>query len=149
MADVHDKKTRSYNMSKIKGKNTKPEMLVRKFLHAQGYRYRLHDKKIPGTPDIVLKKYNSIIDIRGCFWHNHSACKFGEKIVTPSETVTAKRESASVRDSINDKKWEDLGWQVIVIWADCELEPKRKTSKKREETLNKILKQLKIADSNN
>lgn len=69
MADVHNKKTRSYNMSMIRSKNTKPEILVRKFLHAQGFRYKLHDKKLPGKPDIVLPKYKTVIFIHGCFWH--------------------------------------------------------------------------------
>lgn len=149
MADVHTKKTRSYNMSMIKGKNTKPEMLVRRFLHGKGYRYRLHVKSLPGKPDIVLKKYNTIIDVRGCFWHNHSSCKFGEKVVTPSETVNKKRKSAVVRDSVNDKKWRDLGWHVIVVWSDCELEPKKKFSKKREKTLTDLNKKLKFENTNN
>ncbi|RYZ18801.1 MAG: DNA mismatch endonuclease Vsr, partial [Chitinophagaceae bacterium] len=76
MADVHDKKTRSYNMSKIKGKNTKPEMLVRKFLHANGFRYRLHCKNLPGKPDIVLSKYKTVIFVHGCFWHGHEHCRY-------------------------------------------------------------------------
>ena len=75
MADVHNKAQRSYNMSRIKGKDTKPEMLVRKFLFANGYRYRLHDKKLPGKPDIVLPKYRTVILIHGCFWHGHANCK--------------------------------------------------------------------------
>ena len=75
MADVHNKTTRSYNMSRIKGKNTKPEMLVRKFLHANGYRYKLHDKKLHGKPDIVLPKYRTVIFVHGCFWHGHNNCK--------------------------------------------------------------------------
>ncbi len=76
MADVHDIKTRSYNMSRIKGKNTKPEMLVRKFLHANGFRYRLHVKNLPGKPDIVLPKYKTVIFVHGCFWHGHEHCKY-------------------------------------------------------------------------
>ena len=76
MADVHDTATRSFNMSRIKGKNTKPEMLVRNFLHAHGYRYRLHDKKLPGKPDIVLPKYKTAIFVHGCFWHGHTNCKY-------------------------------------------------------------------------
>jgi len=76
MTDVHNKKTRSYNMSRIKGKNTKPEMLVRKFLHKNGYRYRLNYSKLPGKPDIVLPKYKTVIFINGCFWHGHKECKF-------------------------------------------------------------------------
>ena len=76
MADVHDKATRSKNMAAIKGKNTKPEMMVRRFLHAQGYRYRLHDKNLPGKPDIVLPKYKTVIFVHGCFWHGHNNCKY-------------------------------------------------------------------------
>ena len=76
MADVHTKPQRSYNMSRIKGKDTKPEMLVRKLLHAQGYRYKLNDKTLPGKPDIVLPKYKTVIFIHGCFWHGHKNCKY-------------------------------------------------------------------------
>src|SRR3990172_2774500 len=76
MADVHNKKTRSYNMSQIKGKDTKPEILVRKFLFANGFRFRLHDKKLSGKPDIVLPKYKSVIFVHGCFWHGHENCKY-------------------------------------------------------------------------
>ena len=76
MADVHTKEIRSYNMSRIKGKNTKPEMLVPKFLYAHGYRYRIHDKKLPGKPDIVLPKYRTVIFVHGCFWHGHKDYKY-------------------------------------------------------------------------
>ncbi len=76
MADVHNKATRSFNMSRIKGKDTKPEMLVREFLHANGYRYKLHDKKLPGKPDIVLPKYKTVIFVHGCFWHGHANCRY-------------------------------------------------------------------------
>ena len=76
MADVHDKATRSYNMSRIKSKNTKPEILVRKFLFANCFRYRLNDKKLPGKPDIVLPKYKTVIFVNGCFWHGHENCKY-------------------------------------------------------------------------
>jgi len=75
MADVHRKETRSYNMSRIKGKNTKPEMIVRQFLHVNGFRYRLHVKDLPGKPDIVLPKYKTGIFIQGCFWHGHDQCR--------------------------------------------------------------------------
>ena len=76
MADVHDKKTRSFNMSRIKGKDTKPEMVVRRFLFANGFRYCLHDKRFPGKPDIVLPKYKTVIFVHGCFWHGHEGCKY-------------------------------------------------------------------------
>ena len=74
--DVHDKQTRSYNMSQIRGKNTKPEEIVRKYLFSQGFRYRKNDKRYPGTPDIVLPKYNTVIFVNGCFWHHHEGCKY-------------------------------------------------------------------------
>src|ERR1035437_10283913 len=76
MTDVHNIETRSYNMSRIKGKNTKPEILVRKFLFAKGFRYRIHDKRLPGKPDIVLPKYKTVIFVNGCFWHGHTGCKY-------------------------------------------------------------------------
>lgn len=76
MEDVHDKATRSYNMSQIKGKNTKPEILVRKFLFANGFRFSLHSKKLAGKPDIVLSKYKTAIFINGCFWHGHEECRY-------------------------------------------------------------------------
>src|SRR5437868_4217727 len=88
MADVHSKETRSYNMSQIKGTNTKPEMLVRKFLHAQGFRYKLHDKTLPGKPDIVLPKYKTVIFIHGCFWHRHTNCKY---FVIPKTRLTGAK----------------------------------------------------------
>lgn len=76
MAGMHSKEIRSKNMAAIKSKNTKPEMPVRKFLHAHGYRYRLHDKKLPGKPDMVLPKYNTVIFVHDCFWHGHKNCKY-------------------------------------------------------------------------
>lgn len=149
MADVHDKKTRSYNMSQIRGKDTKPELIVRKFLHAKGFRFRLHVKELPGKPDIVLKKFNTIIDVRGCFWHFHSECKFGDQVNTPSKKITSRRKTAVERDKIKTARWKDLGWNVIVIWADCELEPKKKNSEKREKTLNLLLNKLQSGNTGN
>lgn len=149
MADVHDPETRSYNMSQIRGKDTKPEMLVRKFLYSNGFRYRLHVKELPGKPDIVLKKYKTIIDIRGCFWHLHSNCKYGDQVNTSSEEITSKRESAVERDKIKSAKWKDLGWSVIVIWSKCELEPRKKNSVKREKTLKELLNRLQSANTGN
>jgi DNA mismatch endonuclease (patch repair protein) len=90
MADVHTKEQRSYNMSRIKGKNTKPEMLVRRFLHAHGFRYKLHDKTLPGKPDIVLPKYKTVIFVHGCFWHGHEGCKIYVVPKTKTEWWLAK-----------------------------------------------------------
>jgi len=150
MADVHDKETRSYNMSRIKGKNTRPEMIVRKFLFANGIRYRLYARKLPGKPDIVIKKYKTIIDVRGCFWHGHKDCKFGDKIKSESVSITERVRSAIERDKRNEEKWKQLGWNVIIIWDNCELEVKKKKSEKREKILTNLLKKLlKKSDTSN
>lgn len=147
MADVHDSRTRSYNMSQIKGKDTKPEMIVRKFLHAHGFRYRLHDRRIPGKPDITLKKYNTIIEINGCFWHMHD-CEMG-RVKSPSDSkVSRNRISAAERDKRNYRLWSEMGWRVLLIW-ECELQPRIKSSEKRNKTLNQLLADLTNADSGN
>jgi DNA mismatch endonuclease, patch repair protein len=148
MADVHNKETRSYNMSRIQGKNTGPEMVVRRFLFSNGIRYRLHVRDLPGKPDIVLKKYNTIIDIRGCFWHGHRDCKFGDNITSESVVITGRVKSAIERDKRNEREWQKLGWNVIIIWDSCELEIKKKKSEKREQILTNLLKNL-IRKSNN
>ncbi len=142
MADVHTKAIRSYNMSRIRSKNTKPEILVRKYLFANGIRYRLHDKTLPGRPDIVIKKLKTIIDVRGCFWHGHQDCKFGDKVKCGTIEIAEKVRSAMLRDKVNEEKWRQLGWKVITIWDSCELEVKRKTSEKREIILIELLKKL-------
>lgn len=142
MTDVHTKAVRSYNMSRIRSKNTKPEMVVRKYLFANGIRYRLHDKTLPGKPDIVIRKWKTIIDVRGCFWHGHKNCKYGDKIKSESSEITERVESAIKRDKLNEEKWRQLGWRVITIWDSCELEIKKKTSVKREYILTELLKKL-------
>lgn len=142
MADVHSRLTRSFNMSRIKGKNTGPEMLVRKYLFANGIRYRLHDTTLPGKPDIVVKKFNTIVDVRGCFWHGHKGCKFGDKIKSESIGIMQRVASAIERDRINETKWRQLGWNVIIVWDSCELEVKKKKSDRREEVLKLLLNKL-------
>jgi len=118
--DVHDKKTRSYNMSQIKGKNTKPEETVRKYLFAQGFRYRKNDKKLPGTPDIVLPKYKTVIFVNGCFWHGHEGCKY---FVWPQNNADFWKKKITdniARDQTKHNLLRDQGWNVIIIW-ECEL----------------------------
>ncbi|MEX2336302.1 MAG: very short patch repair endonuclease [Fulvivirga sp.] len=144
MADVHEPETRlpvgqvrSYNMSRIKGKDTKPEMLVRKFLFSNGFRYRLHDKKLPGKPDLVLPKYKTVIQVHGCFWHGHKGCKYFVVPKTRTKWWKEKIEGNIERDQIAEKKLKSEDWKVIVIW-ECELKPD-----KREGTLNKLLNQIK------
>ena len=136
MADVHNKKQRSYNMSRIKGKDTRPEMLVRKFLHANGYRYKLHDKKLPGKPDIVLPKYHTVIFVHGCFWHGHANCKYFVVPKTNTQWWTDKINRNKANDEKAIKVLKKEGWKGIVVW-ECKLKPA-----KVEDTLLSLLKKL-------
>jgi DNA mismatch endonuclease (patch repair protein) len=120
MTDVHSKETRSYNMSRIRSKNTKPEMLVRKFLFANGFRYRLHDKKLPGRPDLVLHKYKTVIFIHGCFWHGHEGCRFFAVPKTRMEWWLKKISTNINNDSVSVFKLRETGWKVLTIW-ECDL----------------------------
>jgi DNA mismatch endonuclease (patch repair protein) len=120
MADVHSKETRSYNMSQIKSRNTKPELLVRKFLHAQGFRYKLHDKKLKGKPDIVLPKYKTAIFIHGCFWHGHNNCKYFVVPKTRTEWWLNKINTNKANDTKAVKALKKDGWKIILIW-ECKL----------------------------
>lgn len=136
MADVHSKETRSYNMSKIRAKDTKPEMLVRKFLFSNGFRYRLNVKGLPGKPDIVLPKYKMIIFVHGCYWHGHEGCKYFVPPKTRTEWWLEKINANKARDKRNISELTEKGWNYTVIW-ECELKPKL-----REETLNKLISLL-------
>jgi DNA mismatch endonuclease (patch repair protein) len=137
MADVHDSKTRSYNMSRIKGKDTKPELVVRKYLHAQGVRYRLHVKDLPGKPDLVLPKYKAVIFIHGCFWHAHDGCRYFRLPKARSEWWEEKLLKNRERDTKAVKELRDAGWRVFVVW-ECALK-----KDKAEETLFKLAGMLK------
>lgn len=136
MADVHDKKTRSFNMSRIKGKDTKPEMLVRKFLFSKGYRYRLHDKKLPGKPDLVLPKYKTVIFVHGCFWHGHDGCRYFVIPKTRTEWWLNKINGNKRNDIKNLEKLHQEGWKVINIF-ECELKKNN-----REMTLENLRREL-------
>ena len=118
--DVHSKETRSYNMSRIKGKNTKPEELVRKYLFSQGFRYRKNDKRLPGTPDIVLPKYKTVVFVNGCFWHGHEGCKYFVWPQNNADFWKAKINANIQRDQRKKEELERLGWRVLVIW-ECGL----------------------------
>ena len=122
--DVHDKTTRSYNMSKIKGKNTKPEEKVRKYLFSQGFRFKKNDKRLPGTPDIVLPRYRTVIFVNGCFWHGHSGCKYFVWPKSNADFWKSKIEKNIIRDRIKEEELHALGWRVIVVW-ECELKSGR------------------------
>ncbi len=118
---------RSKNMARIKSKNTKPELLVRKLLFANGLRYRLHAKDLPGKPDIYIKKYKTVIDIRGCFWHAHDNCKLAKKPKTNRGYWVTKIQNNKERDLVNQKLLEDLGFKVFTIW-ECETKNQQKLS---------------------
>ena len=120
MADVHNKATRSYNMSRIRGKNTKPELIVRKYLHKKGFRYRIHVKNLPGKPDIVLAKYKTIIQVMGCFWHGHDGCRYFIIPKTRTEWWINKISTNILNDTKNDNYLRQQGWNVIYIW-ECQL----------------------------
>lgn len=120
MADVHSKEIRSYNMSRIRSKDTKPEMLVRKFLHKNGFRYRLHVKNLPGKPDIVLPKYKTAIFIHGCFWHGHEGCKYYVIPKTRTEWWLNKIGNNITNDTNSEILMKEAGWNIIKIW-ECEL----------------------------
>lgn len=136
MTDVHDQKTRSYNMSRIRSKNTKPEILVRKYLFKKGFRYRLNVKKLPGTPDIVLSKYKTVIFVHGCFWHGHENCRYYVIPQTRTNWWIKKVLHNKALDVENSKKLKSLGWNVLTIF-ECEL-----MKDKRELTLREITTQL-------
>lgn len=115
-------------MSQIKGKNTKPEILVRKFLHSKGFRFRIHDKKLPGKPDIVLPKHKTVIFVQGCFWHGHKGCKYFVVPKTKTKWWLDKINSNIVRDKKNISSLRRSGWKVITIWG-CKLKNRHKTEK--------------------
>ena len=120
-------------MSRIKGKDTKPEILVRKFLFSQGFRYRLHDKKLPGRPDIILPKYKTVIFIHGCFWHGHENCKYSALPKTRKEWWQRKIETNRINDQKSLVLLKKDGWSVITIWT-CQLK-----SNQIKETLSHLL----------
>lgn len=135
MADNHSKEVRSINMSHIRSTNSKPEEIVRKYLFAEGFRYRKNVKKLPGCPDIVLPKYKTVIFVNGCFWHMHDCPRF----VWPSSNQDYWRPKILrnvERDNQSCKELESLGWKVITVW-ECELK-----KKVLEETMRKIIQQI-------
>jgi len=118
--DIWDKNKRSECMSKIRSKDTKPELALRKALFARGFRYRVNDKKLPGKPDIVLRKYKTVIFLHGCFWHRHKGCKYAYTPKTNTKFWVDKINSNRERDKSNFQKLTDLGWNVLTVW-ECEI----------------------------
>ena len=126
---------RSRNMSAIKSKNTKPEIAVRKLLHSMGYRFRLHRKDLPGSPDIVLPKYKTVIFVHGCFWHRHQNCKYASNPKTRREFWEKKFKENIERDKKTQEKLKNLGWKTKVVW-ECEIKKQDNLIKKIEDFLN-------------
>lgn len=124
-------------MSKIRCKDTKPELIVRKFLHSQGIRFRLHKKDLPGKPDIVLKKFNIVIFVHGCFWHGHKDCKYFTIPKTRTDWWKEKISLNQERDKINIRNLVKSGWKVIQIW-ECKLKSSNSTK-----TLDNLIKTIK------
>lgn len=135
--DVFTKEKRSEIMSRVRNKNTKPEELVRKYLFSKGFRYRKNDKRYPGKPDIVLPKYNAIIFVNGCFWHQHSGCKAATIPETNSDYWKKKLLKNVERDKQHMDTLRNLGWNVIVVW-ECELSSKEK----RGQRLNALIEEI-------
>ena len=129
MSDRLNPIQRHHCMSCIRGKNTKPEILVRKGLHTRGFRFRLHNKKLPGSPDIVLPRYCVAIMINGCFWHGHKGCRYVTKPKTNVEFWEAKIARNRHRDEVTNAHLEALGWHVITVW-ECELRGKSEAASK-------------------
>lgn len=136
MADTVSRKRRSEIMSNVKSSNTKPEILVRKFLYSKGIRFRLHDKKLPGKPDIKVPKFKVVVFINGCFWHGHKSCKIYVMPKTNKTFWYSKIENNINRDRKNKSKLKRLGWKVITVW-ECDLK-----TKKRESTLQRLVNNI-------
>jgi DNA mismatch endonuclease, patch repair protein len=127
--DRLDKKRRSWNMGRIKGRDTAPEIAVRSLLHREGYRFRLNRKDLPGRPDIVLPGRNAVVFVHGCFWHRHCGCKFCYTPKSNKEFWQAKFAGNVERDRKNMQDLKKLGWHVIVVW-ECELSSPDKLQKR-------------------
>jgi DNA mismatch endonuclease (patch repair protein) len=116
VVDIVDKATRSRMMSGIRGKDTLPELRVRRFLHARGFRFRLHSRKLPGRPDLVLTKHAAVIFVHGCFWHRHAGCRFATQPASNALFWRTKFEQNVARDRRKARELGRLGWRVFVVW---------------------------------
>lgn len=127
MADIVDAVTRSRMMAGIKGKDTKPELVVRQLLHAAGFRYRLHDRRFPGRPDLVLPKYRTVVFVHGCFWHGHDNCPLFRLPKTKTEFWNEKISQNRLRDERYVSRLLDMNWRVLIIWECATKGPAKKT----------------------
>ncbi len=135
MADTLTRERRSWNMSRIKGANTGPEVRLRSLLHKAGFRFRLHGAKLPGRPDIVLRKHHAVVFVHGCFWHRHAGCKNATMPSSRPDFWKGKFTATVTRDRRKAAELTDAGWKVITVW-ECDLE------KKPEAVLSSVIEQL-------
>jgi DNA mismatch endonuclease (patch repair protein) len=124
VADIVDRQTRSRMMAGIRGKHTKPELAVRRFLHRIGFRFRLHDRNLPGKPDLVFPKYRAVVHVHGCFWHQHAGCRFAYTPASNRDFWQTKLRQNVARDAKNDRALHELGWRSITVW-ECEVADSR------------------------
>lgn len=139
MTDVLTPEQRHECMSRVRSKNTKPELIVRRYLFSRGFRFRINVKRLPGTPDIVLRKYRTVIFVNGCFWHGHEGCKYFVPPKSNTDFWMNKIKRNQERDLKARVQLRDMGWHVIQVW-ECQLKPKVRemTLKSIERTLNRI-----------
>ncbi len=137
--DKLTKEQRHHCMASIRGKNTGPEIMVRKFLFSRGFRYRLNHPRLPGHPDIVMRKYRTCIFVNGCFWHGHDNCRYFVLPKTNTEFWKAKIERNRARDIEEQRKLASMGWHCITVW-ECQLKPavRKQTLESLVYTLNSI-----------
>ncbi|MBI2682887.1 MAG: DNA mismatch endonuclease Vsr [Acidobacteriales bacterium] len=131
------KNARSRIMASIRSKNTLPELIVRSELHQRGFRFRTHDKSLPGTPDIVLRRYKTVIWVQGCFWHRHKRCRAGELPATNRKYWVPKLEGNAERDKKTKQALSQIGWVTIAIW-ECQVFDNKKLEKMMQKTENRL-----------
>lgn len=137
MNDIYSARKRSEIMSRISGKDTKPEAIVRKYLFSEGFRYRKHVSNLPGNPDLVLPKYNTVVFVHGCYWHGHD-CPRGKLPATNTDFWREKITRNKQRDLQNYEELDKTGWQILIIWQ-CEISNKQKQHQKMDEVREEII----------
>jgi DNA mismatch endonuclease (patch repair protein) len=135
MTDPFSKEKRSWIMSRVRGRDTKPEMVVRSVVHRMGFRFRLHRRDLPGNPDVVLPRYHEVIFVHGCFWHGHRGCPRSKRPTTNEEFWSKKLDGNIKRDRRFRRVLRETGWKVLVVW-ECETRKPDKLLRKLERFLN-------------
>ena len=142
-SDIFSEEKRSYIMSRVGSKNTKPELIVRSYLHGLGFRFRIHGQNLPGRPDIVLPKHRCVVFVNGCFWHRHKGCKRASIPSTRVDFWQAKFESNIARDQKNLSRLKEAKWKVCLVW-ECEIDKISRRTEKLLELANEIVQPLDI-----